>query len=326
MPGELWRGFYQAAVETTPGTPVTTATRRMYFKSPESVLSREQPPRIHRFATGGRDNIRAVTLGPIAAAGSVVIPMSANELIELLEVGLEGSVAPVSSAWTFRSGGTSWGTPQSMSLQWQDAANPWIESGCQVGRYRISGAKDGESSVTCELFGQNLAVATMTPAAGVLAQRIPVFYEGWQSSLYIDPTTYGSTAAAMLLNWDVTIDNQMGRKYFGNNSLAASAITLGEIDVSAQLTVEASVAAAATEFTNWAAGTLRRVRLSFPSSAAANGVDVDLPGYWSAFDLGQNAGGTRVYRLTLTASYDVTSSFGLRIVCNSSRATAWDNT
>lgn len=322
MAGETWGSFFQGAVESTPGTPVTTATRRFYFTNPDSVLSRQQPTKQKRFSVGRRDNVMASVLGMISAGGTVTFPMSANELVEMLEIGIQGSVVPSTGVWTFAPTAT---LPQAMSLQWYDGADPWIASGVRVGRYRISGAKDGDSNVTCELFAQDLTTATMTPAAGSLAQRTPTFFDGWQSSLFIDPTTYGSTAASMLLNWDITIDNHLGRKYFNNNSQAAAGITFGEIDISAELTVEASVGAALTEFSNWTGATLRRVRLQFPA-AVANNVAIDIPGYWSAYDLGQNANGTRVYRLSLNYNYDVTNSFGVRFQVTSARTTAFDNT
>jgi hypothetical protein len=324
MAGETWRGLFQAAVEATPGTPVTTATRRLYFNNPDSVLSRIQTPRIHRFATGGRDNVRGITLGSIEAGGRIALPMSYDEIIELLLVGIQGSVTPSTGTWTFLSSGASWVAPQSMSLQWFDGANPWIESGCQVGRYRFSGAKNGANDIACDLFGQNLATATITPAAGSLAQRSPTFLEGWQTSLFIDPTTYGTTAAAMLTNWDITIDNHLGRKYFGNNTQSASGITLGELEVTAQLTIEAAVATIPlAEFANWIAtpNVLRRVRVAFLDGSGA--VNIDLPGYWTAYDLGQNGDGTRTYQLTLSYTYDVTNSFGLKIAVTNARATAW---
>jgi hypothetical protein len=327
MAGETWGAFFQGAVETTPGTPVVPATRRFYFNNPDSVLSRTQPTRPHRFSVGRRDNVMATTMGMVSAGGSVAFPTSADEIIELLQVGIQGSVVPSTGVWTFLTSGTSWTIPQAMSLQWFDGANAWIANGCQVGRYRFSGAKDGDSTVTCDLFARDVVTQAMNPAAGTLGQRTPSFFDGWQSSLFIDPTTYGSTAAAMLLNWDITLDNQLGRKYFNNNSQAASGITLGELQINAQLTVEASVSAAATEFANWiaAAPVLRRVRVQFPG-ATANNLALDIPGYWSAFDLGQNAAGTRVYQLNLTYNYDVTNAFGMRFQATSARTAAFNNT
>ena len=108
MAGELWRSTFQIGKETTPGTGVA-ATRKMYFMTESSTLTRERDPRAHKFATQSRDSVRAHTLGPVVAGGSVKMPLSASESIELLLMGLNGGVTPTtpsggtnSRLWTLR--------------------------------------------------------------------------------------------------------------------------------------------------------------------------------------------------------------------------------
>ena len=321
MPGETWRGLFQAAVESTYGTPVTTATRRLYFTNPDSVLSREQGVQQHRFATGTRDNVRAATQRPVAAGGTLIQPVSPDELVELCLITLQGGVTPTAGVWTFVPGSTA---PNSATMQWHDGANVWQEAGVYGNRIRITGAKDGDNMVNVDLFGADLVKLPggLSPAAGGLTQRVPSVSTGFQSSLFIDAFagTPGTTALAALLNWDITFDGQLGRKYYGQNSLAASAITLGEIQVQAQLTVEAAVVAFA-EFDTWVAGTKRLIRTRFHNGS--DSVDVDIAGIWSAQDLGQNGAGTRIYRLTLDYVYDPTNTFGFRMRLTNGRATAW---
>lgn len=326
MAGELWRSTFQIGKETTPGTTVA-ATRRMYF-GPDSRLSRERAPRPHRFATASRDNVRAFTLGPTMVGGTLKLPLSASEIIELLLMGIKGGVTPTGAGaaklWTFTPGTSL----DAATLEWDDGARVWEAGGCYVNKLKISGNVKEETTVEAELFGINLAAATLT---GSLAERIPDFIEGWETKLFIDALgdTPGTTqVTGTLINWEVEIDNQLGRKYFAANTLNVGAIVSGELGVKAKLTFEASAAAALTEFNNWDAATKRLARLDFGNNETISGVDkkfvtVDLPGAWESVDLGGTDEGTRVYELGLQYLYDTTNAFGLQIRAQNARATAW---
>lgn len=52
-------------------------------------------------------------------------------------------------------------------------------------------------------------------------------------------------------------------------------------------------------------------------------VTVDLPGQWSAFDLGQTDEGTRAYALTLQGLYDVTNAYGFQLRAQNARTAAY---
>src|SRR4051794_16317256 len=113
MSGETWRGTFQAGVETTPGTPVV-ATRVLYV-DPTSVLTRVRKPTPHMFMTQTRDNVRAITVGPVEAAGTCKIPLSADEIIEPLLLGIKGGVTPTTPGGTVL--GRQWVfTPSSATL------------------------------------------------------------------------------------------------------------------------------------------------------------------------------------------------------------------
>ena len=261
MAGELWRGYFQMGLETTPGTTVA-ATRRMYFDG-DSGLTRERDARPHRFATASRDNVRAFTLGPTTIGGTLKLPLSASEIIELLLMGIKGAVTPTGAGtaklWAFTPGTAS----DPATIEWHDGARAWEAGGCYVNKLKFSGNAKDEATVEAEIFGMNLVATTMT---GSLTERTPDFIEGWETKIFID--TFGGTAGTTqvtgtLINWEVEIDNQLGRKYFANNTQNVGAITVGELAVSAKLTFEAAAAAALTEFNNWDAGTKRLVRLGF---------------------------------------------------------------
>jgi hypothetical protein len=261
MAGELWRGSFQVGLESTPNTTVP-ATRKMYF-TPDSKLGRVRPPRPHKFATATRDNTRAMTLGPAEVGGTLKMPLSASEIIEFLLMGVKAGVAPAGAGaaklWTFTPG-TSLAPA---TIEWNDGAREWEAGGCYVNKLKFTGNVKGESMVEAEVFGMSLAAASLT---GALTDRLPDFIEGWETKLYIDAFggTAGSTAVSdLLINWEITLDNMLGRKKWANNTAYYDGITIGEIGISAKLMFEAAAAQALTEFNNWDAATERLVRVEF---------------------------------------------------------------
>lgn len=327
MAGELWRPYLQIGKETTPGTAVA-ATRRMYFDKDNSRLSRERDARPHRFATGSRDNVRAFTLGPVQAGGSVKMPLSASEIIELLLMGINGGVTPTGAGtpkvWTFTPGNTL----DPATVEWYDGARGWEAAGAYVNKLQFQGSVNGENSVMAELFAMSLTQSTPT---GSLSERTPDFIEGWETAVYIDDIgdTPGTTqVTGTLINWDVSIENQLGRKYFAANTLNAGGIPIGELEVKAKLTFEAAPAGTLTEYDNWDAATQRLVRLEFGQNEVIDGSDkkyvmLDLPGAWESVDIGGTDEGTRTYEFNLQYIYDVTNAFGLQIIAQNARSSAW---
>ena len=327
MAGELWQGYAQLGKETTAGTSVV-ATRRMYWREP--VLNMPREPRVHRFATGTRDNVRGITLGPTAPEGTFIVPMSADEIIEPLLASIRGAVTPTTPAGTVRLWTFTPGTPlDAWTVEWHDGANQWEGTGYHVNELTIAGAVNEENLVTGTLFGRGLVTSTMTPA---LAQRVPTFIEGWQTRLYIDAlnAVAGTTVVpCTLLNWSVAIRNMMAHKYCADNTLAAGGVTFGELEVEAQMMFEAATATAVTEFTNWGNSTGRLVRLEFQDETAfiettyRRFVTIDLPGEWTLYDLGGTDEGTRAYNLTLTGTYDTTLGAMLQIRAQNNRTAAY---
>lgn len=325
MAGELWRQYWQIGKETTAGTGVA-ATRRMYF-TPESKLSREREARPKRFSTASRDNVRAMTLGPVAVSGTLEMPLSASEIVELLLMTVKGGVTPTGTTaklWTFTPGTSL----DPVTLEWYDGANAWEANGCYGNSIKFSGSANGEATVSCDLFGMALSSTTMT---GALSERTPDFIEGWETALYIDNLgdTPGTTqVTGTLINWDVTIQNNLARKFFAANTQTAGAIPIGELAIDARLTFEASASAASTAFSDWDAVTEKLVRLEFGQNEVISGSDkkfvtIDLPGAWSSFDLGGSDEGTRTYELGLQYIYDSTNGFGLQIRAQNARSSAW---
>jgi hypothetical protein len=272
--------------------------------------------------------VRAFTLGPTTVAGTLQLPLSASEIIELLLMGVAGAETGVLQTaaylWTFTPGTAL----DPATLEWDDGARAWEAGGCYVNKLKFSGNVKDANTVEAEVFGLNMELAALT---GSLAERQPDFIEGWETKLFVDALgdTPGTTQVlGTLLNWEVEFDNQLGRKYFAENSINAGAVTIGEIMLKAKLTFEAAPAIAATEFANWDAATERLVRLDFGNNAVIAGaektfVTVDVPGAWESVDLGGTDEGTRVYELSLQYMYDLTNAFGLQVRAQNDRSAAW---
>jgi hypothetical protein len=262
--GQLWSTRFQIGKETTAGVGVA-ATRVMYF-NPDGTLTRTRAPREHRFAVGRRDNVLAYTNGPIEAAGSIGMPMSADEILELLAISVQGGVTPTTP--TGATAGRKWvfkpsNTVDSVTLEWDDAARSWRALGVRGNGLTIQGAVGDTNMVSADLFATDVQQNAMT---GALAERVPTFMEGWQTILYADP--FGSAPGqsqipSFLRNWNIPLGNQLGRLYLAGNTLATNRITQGELQASGTLTIDAASAQAATEFANWDAGTKRTIRLEF---------------------------------------------------------------
>jgi hypothetical protein len=312
--GELWRSAFQIGKETTPGTGVA-ATRKMYFTTENSSLTGPaRPATQHKFAVQRRSSQLAVTRGSIQPAGTVRMPLSNDESLELYAIGIQGGVTPATGVFTFIPGNT---TPDAATLEWHDGANQWREAGVYANTLRWTGNVERANELEATLFGQTFVTNTLTAA---LTDRTPTFYEGWQSRVFIDAlgATAGTTAVTgTLINWEVTFDNHLERKYFANNTQNLGALTIGEFDLSAQLTLEASSASALTEYTNAQSVTARLVQLKFGTNGTST--TLDIPGIWTAEDLGQRDKNTRVYRMTLQYIYDATNAFGFRVKSESTR-------
>ena len=323
MAGELWRARAQCGVETVYGTPVV-ATRRMYYEDP--IFQRSRVGRPHAFATGTRDNVRAFTLGPIVAgATSLKQPLSSDEIIEMLLIGMKGAVTPAAGVWTFTPGNTL----DSATFEYYDGAQGWRIAGVYANKLTIAGAVNADNMLDVELFGKTFdTFPTLTPS---LAERVPLVFEGWESLLYVDAFggTPGTTVVpGTLLNWSIVYDNQLQRKYFADNTLEQGAVVTGAIKVDAKLTFEASTAAGLAEFANWDSVTPRLVTVRFGNGNVIGGVtqgtvELAIPGNWTGVDLGKADNGTRVYELTQSYLYSPTLAAGVQVKVTSSRLTAW---
>jgi hypothetical protein len=216
-------------------------------------------------------------------------------MIEMLEIGIQGSVTPTTPSgatnarlWTFKPAGAL----DSATLEWADGARTWIGSGFKGNSLTFTGAANEANDLSVDLFGADVVTGSLT---GALSERVPTFFEGWQTRLYVDSftATPGTTPVpGVLRNWTVTCNNNLARVYTADNTLSANRITAGELDMTAQLTFDAYQTRSSTEFSNWAAGTQRMVRLEF--LGPADGIE---------------AGANEVQTITISSGTPVSGAF-----------------
>lgn len=324
--GESWRGNLSGGGESAYGIPVA-ATRRLYYRDPS--MTRERAPREHRYMTGHRANNMSMTLGPVVVAGRAVVEASADEFVELLLTGVKGGRTPLALGggayqWDFQPGD---GPLDSATYEYNDGAEQWRSYGIYTNTIAVAGTPEGENLATIEYFGLEKELFG-SPASPIT--RVPNIHEGWETTCYIDAFgTYGTTLIQHAITmWSVSFDNQLGRKYFADNTLATGKVTVGRVNLTAEIGIEASEAIAATEYANWNAVTKRSVLLRFGNNSVIAGadkrkIDLTVHGAWSSADTNQEGAGTREIRLGLMGVFEPTMGDVVNWRLVNSRATAW---
>jgi hypothetical protein len=331
MSGESWRQIVQVGKEVTEGVAVP-ATRRVYATG---NITRDRATHVVDASTGTRDQTVDIKARSVTAGGSFTMPVSSDELIEFLLAGIKGGVTPTvllgAYTWVFTPGDL-----DSMTLEYYDGSNAWQENGVKVNSLRIAGSATADNTATIDLFARDavyegqegVAFAGMT---GSIAERVPMAIEGWESQIFIENfgATPGTTLVSdTLISWDFTIANNLGRKYYGNNTTATGKVTTGVINITGQVTFEADAAAMA-EYANRESATKRLVRLQFGNNedvgtgTAKKLLAVDIPGGWTTVDLTPEDQGTKVYRFNYNYVRDPTNGFPVQFTAVNGRASAW---
>ena len=60
-----------------------------------------------------------------------------------------------------------------------------------------------------------------------------------------------------------------------------------------------------------------------PGTGSRSAVHVDIPGHWTAVDVGGEDANTRTYQMSLGATYDTTLGYMLQVLCITNRLTAF---
>lgn len=332
MAGELWLEEVRVAKEVTLGVPVTPATRRLYLQNP--ILNDDGENQFHDFPTGTPEQTRAVTPAPQVISGRFELPVSADELVEIMLLTIKGGVTPTTPGgatltreWTFTPGSTL----DSMTMERMDGANAWQGAGLRGNVLEITGSTGptGMNMARLDLLGTQLNQQALS---GSPTERVPFFVMGWETKLFIDAfgATPGTTAVdGFLKNWRITVNRNMDRKYLAENLNRASGVPIGRFAADFTFTFEAAKANALTEWNNARTATKRLLRLEFGNNEVIEGafkraVIFDLPGAWSGRSLGGEDAGTRMYEFNGRALYDPTNGFSFRSILRNSRTAAWN--
>ena len=184
MAGETWRELLQVGRESVFGTAVP-CPRAVYVMEPE--FNRTRDPRPKRFPTGGRDNQRAQTLGPVAVDGKVSLDVSPSESLEWLECMLGAATVVPAVGGTLAMVHTY--TPKavipSMTVERNDGAQLLRATGVMVDKLSLAGSVMAENKLDFTLFGSEY-LPWAGPPTTRSAERVPTYLDGWQAFGYLD--------------------------------------------------------------------------------------------------------------------------------------------
>lgn len=237
--------------------------------------------------------------------------------------------------WQFRPGLTL----DTHTYEWFDGYNPWQARGAKYEELKFTGDPKADTKMTGTWWSRDLVTTNdpLTPFTAMtpsLPDRSVNFHQGYAVQLYLDP--FGSPPGTTLVQgafvqWDLTIKNNMARKYFGDNTTAAGNVILGELMVQASITLEGNATGLA-EYANWK-GTQRRIARIVIGNAAVDpaiGTSVfkpqtwlDIPGAWTAVDLSPESDGSKAFKFSLDYIYDSVNAFGVQATVITSRPTAY---
>lgn len=325
--GELWRRRGQIGKETVAGTPVA-ATRVIY---PTDIgLTSDVEMNIPAVMTGQRYTNVDARPRATQVSGSYAAALSFADIVEMLLIGLNGGVTPTTvgttgKQWAFTPGLTL----DSATVEYFDGARNWQAAGVRANTLGIDWDANGDAAVTADLFGT--AFAQVAASTG-LAERIPEMVGGWESKLYLDAfgAAPGTTnIATTMLSGSFSMGNNLGRKYFSDNTRNAGRIISGNLEATMTVLMEGVSPTALAEYTNRNAGVKRLVRVELGNNdvigagPAKKLIWIDFPCIASGVDLGQDDESTRAYEMTYTYIYDPTNAFPFRITVINDRATAW---
>lgn len=220
----------------------------------------------------------------------------------------------------------------SQTWEWRAGALDWQESGVYIDTIKVtwSSAANGDTMVEYTLFGKDVVNNAITAD---LSTRLPVWIEGWETTVAIDNLgdVPGSTIFGTAISGDLTITNNLDRKYYANNTQATAEVPFGEFGLTGSIVIEGDTAALA-EFDEWDAATPRLLQLVFGNSADDDVISgtklkpkviFNIPCSYTAFDFSGTDAGTRTMKGTLQGNYDAGNAYSLEIVAVNNRSAAY---
>jgi len=185
--------------------------------------------------------------------------------------------------WTVELGGTdTW--PQEYKV-----------AGCTGKKLDLSFKHGDVWRANVDLVGVLVATGAKT---GALTRRTPIHVEGSGTKLWIDTSTFGSTAiSARLLSGSFTIeDGVTDRITLDGNTVGPDLYAPSKTIVNAQRKVSCKLVldfTAATEYTAFRAATIQKVQIQRIGAAIGSGFyteTINIAGAWRTFAMGDDAG------------------------------------
>lgn len=188
----------------------------------------------------------------------------------------------------------------------------WAEeekfAGCVGKSLKITWNKSDDVKLAIEMASIRNSQASKTSSLTLPATLVPIL--GRLARVYIDTSTFGSTSFGRAIEGELTIENDLSQRFGSDGNDYANRIAVKGRTVTASLTVEYD---ATTLRSAWRAGTLEKLRLSFPGptlGASTYGATFDIPGTWDASKQDDDDGIATI-AMDLTAEYN--SSLGADI-------------
>lgn len=322
--GDLYLVELRAAKEVTPGTAITTMTRRLYGN--EVTFSPNVDTEPIRAQTGTRTNVIGLRKGPFQVAGSLTAGVAPAEMVEWFDLAMNGTPTV-----TTPMGGTLArdrvylpGTLASATFEYNDSAGIYRIAGARINTWTLDVDPTGDATFTAEFFATNHV--TIGALTGTVTQRTPDFLSGWQGTYEMAP--FGSSTYTafndLVMGASFTMNNNLDRVFTLRNSQAAKRVSVGLMDASGTVTFDAADAAAASELVNWRTDVKKVLRLTLQSQTAIEGalfpsVIIEMPGQWTAPDLGGTTQNVRSYSFPLQYVLDNNLGGGIRVTVRANR-------
>ena len=322
--GDLYLTELRAAKETTPGTAITTMTRRLY--GDEVSFSPNVDVEPIRAQTGTRTNVVGIRKGPFQVTGSLTAGIAPSEMVEWFDLAINGTPTvstPMGGTLT-RDRVYLPGTLASATFEYNDAALIYRVAGARINTWTLDVDPTGDASFSAEFFATNhVTIGAMT---GTVTQRTPDFLSGWQGTFEMalfGSSTY-TTFNDLVMGASFTMNNNLDRVYTLRNTQAAKRVSVGLMDASATMTFDAADAQAATELINWRTDVKKVLRLTLVSQTAIEGalfpsVIIEMPGAWSAPDLAGTTQNVRSYSFPLQYVLDSNLGGGIKVTVRANR-------
>lgn len=319
---------WQIGIENPAAYGTEVAATRPFYPGPGSALTRAYQWHTPNVDIGSYDEARAGRFQQLIEAGASIVdmPLDVRQIVEFLQMAVKGAVTGVQQGataaylWTWTPGDTL----ASASIEWDASGEEYTLIGAKVDELKIKWAVGEPVMVSATLIGKNRNTNSL---AGALSAFAITPLQGWEAKLYIDAiggTALTTNIASTLISGEITISNNLTRRYFDDNTQALGALGRGTRRVEASIVADLN-AAALTEIGNLETPTNRLVAVRFGDNKVIEGaykekVDIVIPGQWTADVIGDEDGSSTV-EFTLENIYSTDQSYSLSIAVQNDRAT-----